>query len=216
MRLLFGPTLRHSLRALFFGLTVTTLSLAASADVAGAQAFVEKEHSQIKKLVESNAPAAEVTKAIDGMVDYNEIAQRALGKPCPLTIPNCKNHWDELTDAQKKEVTELFKGLVEKKYRENAYKTRDFDVTYRGAKEQTADISKVRTEAKNKTKPREPPVQVDYVIKGSGASYKVIDLVTEGSILSKNYYDQSHKMLITPGQGYAYFTQKLRDKIAKK
>src|SRR5690606_14743728 len=115
-------------------------SLGASADVAGAQAFVEKEHGQIKRLVEANAPQSEVTKRIDAMVDYNEIAQRALGKPCPTSIPNCTNHWDELNDAQKKEVTELFKALVAKKYRENAYKTKDFDVTYRGAKEQGADI----------------------------------------------------------------------------
>jgi ABC-type transporter MlaC component len=208
--------LRHSVRALFLGLGLTTLSLVASADTQGAQAFVEKEHGQIKKLVEANASPTEVTKAIDGMVDYTEIAQRALGKPCPATIPNCTNHWDELNDAQKHEVTELFKGLVEKKYRENAYKTKDFDVTYRGAKDQGADIAKVRTEAKNKTKPRDPAVQVDYVIKANGSSYKVIDLVTEGSILSKNYYDQSHKMLTTPGQGYPYFVQKLREKIAKK
>ena len=207
---------RHFVRAVFLGLSLTTLSLAASADVAGAQSFVEREHSQIKKLVEANAPANDITKAIDGMVDYNAIAQRALGKPCPATIPNCTNHWDELNDAQKKEVTELFKGLVEKKYRENAYKTRDFDVSYRGAKEQGVDISKVRTEAKNKTKPREPAVQVDYIIKTNGSTHKVIDLVTEGSILSKNYYDQSHKMLTTPGQGYPYFVQKLRDKIKKK
>lgn len=205
----------HFVRAFALGITVTTLSLAASADVAGAQSFVEREHGQIKKLVEKNAPTAEVTKAIDGMVDYEEIARRALGQPCPTTIPNCTNHWVELNDAQKVEVTGLFKGLVEKKYRENAMKTKDFDVTYRGAKEQANDIAKVRTEAKNKTKPREPPVQVDYLIRGSGP-YKVIDLVTEGSILSKNYYDQSHKMLTTQGQGYAYFTQKLRDKIAKK
>src|SRR5262249_53547565 len=158
------------------GLSIATLSLAASADVAGAQSFVEREQGQIKKLVEQNAPATEVTKAIDAMVDYNAVAQRALGKPCPATIPTCTNHWDELNDAQKKEVTELFKGLVEKKYRENAYKTRDFDVTYRGTKEQGADISKVRTEAKNKTKPREPAVQVDYIIRSDGGNHKVIDL----------------------------------------
>lgn len=206
---------RHFFRAVWLGLTVTTLSFAASADVAGAQSFVEHEHGQIKKLVENNAPTIEITKAIDGMVDYDEIAQRALGKPCPTTLPNCANHWDELNDSQKIEVRDLFKGLVEKKYRENAYKTKDFDVTYRGAKEQGADLSKVRTEAKNKTKPREPAVQVDYIIRGSGP-YKVVDLVTEGSILSKNYYDQSHKMLTTPGQGYGYFTKKLREKIAKK
>jgi ABC-type transporter MlaC component len=207
--------LRHFLRAVFLGLSVTTLSLAAAADVAGAQAFVEKEHGAIKKLVDANAPQADVDKAIDGMVDFQEIAQRALGQPCPNTIPNCTNHWAELNEAQKTEVGGLFKLLVQKKYRENAYKTKNFDITYRGAKETATDVSKVKTEAKDKTKPREPPVQVDYVIRG-GSQYKVIDLVTEGSWLSKNYYDQSHKMLTTAGQGYPYFTQKLRDKIAGK
>src|SRR3954454_2691736 len=92
---------RHFFRAVALGLSVTTLALAASADVAGAQSFVEREHGQIKKLVDANAPSAEVTKAIDGMVDYSTLAQRALGNPCPTTLPNCTNHWNELTDPQK-------------------------------------------------------------------------------------------------------------------
>jgi ABC-type transporter MlaC component len=204
------------IRTIALGLTVSTLSFAAGSDVDGAQSFVEREHGQIKKLVDANAPTDAVTRAIDGMVDYDAIAQRALGKPCPATIPSCTNHWDDLNDAQKVEVRDLFRGLVEKKYRENAYKTRDYDVSYRGAKEQGADVSKVRTEAKNKAKPRDPAVQVDYIIRSSGQEHKVIDLVTEGSILSKNYYDQSHKMLTTAGQGYPYFVKKLREKVAKK
>lgn len=206
---------RQVFRGLLLGLTVTTLSFAAAADTAGAQQFVEREHKKVHGLVNSNAPQAEVTKAIDGMVDYDEIAQRALGKPCPATITDCTNHWDPLTDAQKTEVRDLFRQLVEKKYRDNAYKTKDFDVSYRGAKEAGGDMTKVRTEAQNKLKPREPPVRVDYVVRGS-SNYKVVDLVTEGSILSKNYYDQSHKMLTTPGQGYPYFVQKLKDKITRK
>jgi len=208
--------LRHFIRAAALGLSVTTLCFAASADVAGAQTFVEKEHGAIKKLVEANAPQADVSKAIDGMVDYEEIARRALGSPCPTTIPNCTNHWGDLNDDQKKEMTGLFHGLVEKKYRENAQKTKDFDISYKGAKEAGTDIAKVRTEAKDKNKPREPAVQVDYIIKGAGPAYKVVDLVTEGSVLSKNYYDQSHKMLTTQGQGYPYLVQKLKDRIAGK
>jgi ABC-type transporter MlaC component len=209
-------TLHRSLRALFFGLSITTLSVAARADAATAQAFVEREHGQIKKLVAANAPPAEVTKVINNMVDFGEIARRSLGKPCPTSVPSCTNHWDELNDAQKAEVTELFKGLVEKKVRENAYKTKDFDVTYRGAKEQSADLTRVRTEAKDRTKPRDPAVQVDYIVRCEGQKCLMVDSVNEGSVLTKNYYDQSHKMLTTPGQGYPYFTQKLREKITGK
>ncbi len=207
--------IRTAFQAVLLGLGVVTLSLGAAADSAGAQSFVEKEHGQIRKLVDANAPPTEVTKVINTMVDFGEISRRALGKPCPATIPACTNHWDELNDTQKAEVTDLFKQLVEKKIRENAYKTKDFDVTYRGAKEQGEAISRVKTEAKNKTKPRDPPVQVDYIIK-CDPNCLMIDSVNEGSILTKNYYDQSHKMLTTAGQGYPYFTQKLRDKIAKK
>ena len=59
-------------------------------------------------------------------------------------------------------------------------------------------------------------LQVDYVILGGGDKYKVVDIVTEGSSMTKNYYDQFHRMLTTEGQKYPYLVQKLRDKIAAK
>jgi ABC-type transporter MlaC component len=208
--------IRHFLPALLLAFSVQTLAFAASADVAGAQTFVEREHGQIKKMVEQNAPSDAVSRAIDGMVDYDELARRTMGKPCPPTIPSCTNHWDALTPDQQREVTSLLRKLVEKNYHKNLNKTRDYDISYRGAKEQGENLSKIRTEAKSKAKPRDPAVQVDYVIMGNGASYKVIDIVTEGSSMTKNYYDQFHRMLTTPSQGYPYLVQKLKDKIAKK
>jgi ABC-type transporter MlaC component len=208
--------IRHFLRATLFALSITTLAFGAAADVAGAQTFVEKEHGAIKKLVEANAASTEITKAIDGMVDYDALAQRTMGKPCPATIPNCTNHWDELSADQKKEVTGLLRQLVEKNYRKNLQKTKDYDIAYQGGKEAGENVSRIRTSAKSKEKPRDPAVQVDYVILGAGQSYKVVDIVTEGSSMTKNYYDQFHRMFTTPNQGYAYLVQKLRDKIAKK
>ena len=208
--------IRHFFRAALFALSLTTLAFGAAADVAGAQSFVEKEHGAIKKLVETNAAASEITKAIDGMVDYDALAQRTMGKPCPSTIPNCTNHWDELSAAQKTELTGLLRQLVEKNYRKNLTKTKDYDISYVGGKEAGENVSRIRTSAKSKEKPRDPAVQVDYVILGSGSTYKVIDIVTEGSSMTKNYYDQFHRMLTTPGQGYSYLVQKLRDKIAAK
>lgn len=207
--------IRHFFSAALLALSVSTLAAAASADVAGAQTFVEKEHGNLKKLVEINADSGKVSQAIDGMVDYDELARRTMGLPCPPTIPNCTNHWKDLNGDQQKEVTSLLKKLVEKNYHKNLNKTRDYDISYRGAKEQGENLAKIRTEAKSKAKPRDPAVQVDYVIMGSGANYKVIDIVTEGSSMTKNYYDQFHRMLTTGGQGYPYLVQKLKDKIAK-
>ena len=64
-------------------------------------------------------------------------------------------------------------------------------------------------------KPRDPAVQVDYVVRNASASYRIVDIVTEGSSLVKNYYEQFHKMLNTPGQGYPYIVKKLNEKLAK-
>lgn len=196
-------------------ISCTFLATTASADVAGAQSFVEKEHSRIKKLVENNAPQTEIKGAMDTMVDYDELARRTMGKPCPTTVPQCTNWFDKIPEAKQKELVSLVKQLVEKNYLKNMKKTREYEVAYRSAKETGENLAKVRTEAKNKTKPRDPAVQVDYVIMTQGDRYKVIDIVTEGSSMTKNYYDQSNKMMSNPAQGIDYLLEKYRNKIAK-
>lgn len=207
---------RHLLSAASLALSCTLFAGGAFADVDAAKTFVEREHNQIKKLVENNAPTSDVARAIDGMVDYDQLAMRTLGKPCPHTVPSCTNHWDSLTPEQRTEVTGLLRQLVEKNYHKNLKKTRDYDISFRGAKELDENVSRIKTEAKSKVKPRDPAVQVDYVILGAGDKYRVIDIVTEGSSMTKNYYDQFHRMLTNDSQGYKYMVQKLRDKVAGK
>jgi ABC-type transporter MlaC component len=196
---------------------VLAVSGAAFAD-AGAEQFVQTEHVKLEALLRQPASSMrdqQVTNTLDTMVDYDELARRAFGLPCPPSVPACTNHWGELSDDQKTEVRDLLKKLVEKNYRKNLIKTLDYEVTYKGVKELTGE-SKIRTEAKSKLKPRDPPVQVDYVVKPASGGYHVVDIVTEGSSLTKNYYDQFHRMLTTAGQGYPHIVKKLNEKIAKK
>ena len=205
-------------------LSCTFVAGGAFADVDAAKAFVQEKHSNIKELVEKGSPSEKVKEAMGGMIDYEQLARRTMGSPCPPAVPQCTNHWDGepakdvpgLTAEQKKEVTDLLKSLVEKNLHKNLNKTKDFEVSYSGAKEVGENVSKIKTEAKSKQKPRDPAVQVDYVILGTGDKYRVIDIVTEGSSMTKNYNDQFHRMLTTDTQGYAYLVQKLRDKIAAK
>lgn len=205
-------------RTRFALILLAALALAgtASADE-GAQKFVQTEHVKLEALLRQPASSgrdAQVTHTLDTMVDYDELSRRAFGQPCPPSHASCVNHWGELTDQQKTEVGGLLKRLVEKNYRKNLIKTLDYEVTYKGQKDQGGD-AKIRTEAKSKLKPRDPAVQVDYVVKPEGGAYRVVDIVTEGSSLTKNYYDQFHKMLTTPGQGYPHVVKKLNEKIAK-
>ena len=207
---------RQFFSAAALALSCTFVAGGASADVDAAKAFVKEKHSSLKELVEKGSPSEKVKEAMSGMVDYEQLAMRTMGKPCPASVPQCTNHWDQLTAEQRTEVTGLLKNLVEKNLQKNINKTRDFDVSYSGAKEVAQNTSKIKTEAKSKAKPRDPAVQVDYVILENGDKYRVVDIVTEGSSMVKNYYDQFHRMLTTENQGYSYLAQKLRDKIAAK
>lgn len=208
--------IRTIFAAALLGLSAMTTTGFALADAAGAQTFVEREHDKMRKLVESNGSSEQLRQSIDAMVNYDELAKRTLGKTCPTGVSSCKNHWDELTADQQREVTGLLQKLVEKNYQKNLEKTRNYAISYRGSKEQSDSVSKVKTEAKSKVNPRDPAVQIDYVILGEGSNYKVVDIITEGSSMTKNYYDQFHRMLTTAGQGYPYMVKKLNDKIAAK
>ena len=209
--------LRHAATPLLLGLGLT-LDLAAAPLARAAddpQAFVEKGHQRISELLrqpESPTRASELDKALTSFVDYDELTRRAFGDPCPPAEPSCENIWSGYSDAQRAEVRGLLEKLIRKNYEKNLKKTLDYDVTYRGQREAGGD-TKVLTEAKNKLKPREPSVRVDYVVKPTDHGLKVVDIVTEGSSMTKVYYDQFKKKMHEPSEGYSNIVQKLREKI---
>ena len=206
----------RSLLATLFVLLLSAWTAVAFADD-GAQTFLEAQHQKVNALLHQAAsPArdAQVGAMLDGMIDYGELARRTFGLPCPAAVPSCTNHWGDLTDAQKAEITGLLQKLVSKNYQKNLIKTLDYEIAYKGNQD-AAGATRVRTEATSKVNPRDPAIQIDYVIVGKAGAYKVVDIITEGSSLTKNYYDQFHRMLTTPDQGYPYLVKKVSDKIAQ-
>jgi phospholipid transport system substrate-binding protein len=208
---------RHFL-AVSSALTALAVTGPGSAAADDAQSFVERQHHHIEDLLHQPASAdrdSEVHESLSKFVDYDELTHRAFGLPCPVSEPSCDNLWDKYDETKKAELRNLLEQLVRKTYQRNLLKTLDYDVTYKGAKDAGGD-TKVLTEAKNKLKPREPAVRVDYVVKQTGGGPKVVDIITEGSSLTKNYYDQFRKKMNNPAEGYPNIVQKLKDKIAKK
>jgi phospholipid transport system substrate-binding protein len=205
-----------NLRALLIGTSLMAISVLANAD-AGAPSFVEKEQGKLVSLLKQPSSAtrdAQVVGELDTMVDYDQLTQRTFGAPCPKSLQGCTNQWAKLTDAQKTEVSELLKKLVQKSYKKNLMKTLDYEITFKSAVENEGE-TRVRTLAQSKTNAREAPTTVDYIVIGSAGSYHVVDIVTEGSSLTKNYYTQFDKMLQTPEQGFSHVVKKLREKLAK-
>jgi ABC-type transporter MlaC component len=208
--------LRPTLAVAFLAF-VTVLSASSPASADDAQSFIEHQHAKLEHLLrdpESPARDAQINQALDGFVDYGELTRRAFGEPCPASVPECEDLWSGYAGTQKHELQDLLGQLVRKSYRKNLMKTLDYEVAYRGSRD-TAGDTRVLTEAKSKAKPRDPAVRVDYVVKQTPAGYRVVDIITEGSSLTKNYYDQFRKKMKNPGEGYPNIVEKLRDKIAK-
>jgi phospholipid transport system substrate-binding protein len=182
-----------------------------------AEVFVQQRHEHMQGLLRqppSQPRDEQVRQALGEFVDFDGLTQRAFGEPCPSSEPSCEDLWQGYSDAQHEEVRGLLEKLVRKTYEKNLLKTLDYDVGYRGARTNAAD-TRVMTEAHNRLKPREPAVRVDYVVTQTPQGMRVVDIVTEGSSLTKNYYDQFRKKMHDPAEGYPNIVAKLRDKLAK-
>jgi ABC-type transporter MlaC component len=203
--------------AVSLAMSAFALALPTFAAEEDAQGFVQQQHRRIGGLLHqpvSSARDAQVRQALGAFVGYDDLTHRAFGQPCPAAEPSCEDLWAGYSESQRSEVRDLLEQLVRKTYERNLVKTLDYDVDYRGSRDALGD-TRVMTEAKNRLKPREPAVRIDYVVKRTPEGFKVVDIITEGSSLTKNYYDQFRKKMHNPDEGYANIVQKLRDKIAK-
>jgi ABC-type transporter MlaC component len=194
------------------------MAVPGSASAEDAQSFIEREHHHLSQLLhepESATREKQIRQTLADFVDYDELTHRAFGQPCPLSQPSCEDLWAGFDDGQRQELRSLLEQLIRKNYERNLTKTLDFDVTYKGSRAAAGD-TRVMTEAKDKQKPREPAVRVDYVVKQTAAGPKVVDIITEGSSMTKSYYEQFRKKMHEANEGYPNIVQKLREKIDKK
>ena len=162
---------RHifALSAALASMAVVTAGSAAAEE---SQAFVEHQHHHIEQLLhEPDSPSREsqVHESLSSFVDYDELTHGPSARRAPCPSRRATTCWSKYDDGQRTELRSLLEQLVRKTYQRNLLKTLDYDVTYRGSRDAAGD-TRVLTEAKNKLKPREPAVRVDYVVKQTAAA----------------------------------------------
>lgn len=178
---------------------VTTVSIP-SAWAEGPEAFVKAKQEELVSILRAGGP--DVDKKLEvifnTMLDYDALARLSLDQ-----------HWAGLTDAQKKDFTDVLRKLVQRAYKKNIKKTLDYEVSYRG-EGQASKGQLVRTVARNKQKPREQPVSVDYVLHQVGGQWRIFDVVTEGSSMVMNYRNQFGRII--KKKGFEELLKKMRAK----
>ena len=158
-----------------------SMAIASSAMADTPVTFVQSGQQTLTQLLKQPASAtrdAALTQQFDKLVDYNELTKRCF-----------RDDWSKLTPAQQTQVTDLIHKLVEKNYKKNLTRTLQYNVTYSGSGAQGTD-TRVKTEATNTSNARDT-VQIDYLVTGTGAGpFKIVDIITENSRLTTNYFRQ--------------------------
>lgn len=181
-------------------LLVGLLSSLASFAAGPAEDFVKAKHNELTQLIKQNASDAKLDKVFDETLDYEALAKGALAANAEGRTP------EELAEFKK-----LLTQLVRTAYRKNLKKTLGYDVKFAGVeKAQNGDL--VKTVATSRSNAREEPVSIDYVVSGSGATARVVDIVTEGSSLVSNYRSQFGRVI--KKHGFQELLKRMRNKAA--
>jgi phospholipid transport system substrate-binding protein len=188
-----------------FALTLAALSFAAPSHAGGsAEEFIQTRQAQVTTLLrqaQNGQRDKQVAGVLDGMIAYEELAKRSLAA-----------HWADLSDAQHKEFTDILKHLVQRSYEKNIKNILEYRVEYLGEEPGSEGVV-VHTRANSDQKPQDEPITIDYQLMPSGSSFKVVDIVTEGSSMVNNYKNQFHRII--QKDGYETLIKRMKDKLAK-
>lgn len=163
-----------------------TLTLSLPAFAGAATDTLKAKHSALTDLVgraKTSDNEQKIDAVFDEVFDYDSLAKATL-----------KDSWDERSPAERAEFSALLKELVRNAYRRNIKKTLGYGVAY--VSELEGEAGKVvHTVATNTHNKREDPVSIDYVLHQVNGTWRVSDIVTEGSSLVRNYRNQFRKVI---------------------
>ncbi len=180
-------------------LCLSSVSFAAES----AQGFLQSKQGELSKVISKPKSAANDKKlklVFDGMLDYSALAAASLGSA-----------WKDLSAEQQKEFSGLLQILVQRSYTKNIRNTLDYKVSYSG-EEKLAKGQLVKTVARHNTDKRKEPLHIDYLTHQVAGKWMVIDIVTEGSSLVKNYRSQFRRII--KKKGFDGLMKKMQTKVA--
>jgi phospholipid transport system substrate-binding protein len=170
-----------------------------------AQSFIQSRQGEVTTLLHQTASAQrdkKISAVLAIMIDFGELAKRSLG-----------GHWEEFSDAQRQEFTDVLRKLVQRNYERNIKNILDYKIDYLGEEGADGDAVVVHTKASSKTDEREEPVSIDYRMAPAGDAWRVVDIITEGSSLVNNYRNQFHKVI--QKDGIDALLKRMKDRLAK-
>lgn len=174
-----------------------SLAFPAVASAAEAETFMKGKHGELTSLVKQNKDK-KLESLFDEVLDYGALSKASLG-----------DEWDARSAEERKEFQALLTKLVRSAYRRNLKKTANYDVTFKGEEPGKGGVL-VRTEARSRTNAREEPLAIDYLMHQVDGTWRIVDIVTEGSSLVGNYRSQFKRVI--KKHGFAELLKRMKNK----
>ncbi len=184
-------------------LAITALSLvlvgtaaSASADTGPGTKAVRKANDTVSALLRKKAApgsdaekklAARVTAELRDFLDVDELGKRAM-----------VDHWKELPEAQRTQFLKLLRGLIEANYVKGLRANLAYKVTYTDEKPK-GDNLLVSTEVEAKRHGRPYKIDIEYLLRKEGNTWRTFDVVTDGVGLVENYRAMFNKIISKDG-----------------
>lgn len=196
--------MRQTIAALSLSLTLLLPTLALAEGGPGAIDAFKESHTKVTALVDGAAETKELQAEVDELLDYDWIAQAALGGPSRYAEA-CGDRCDE------------FKTLLTTLIRENylkRIKSKDRGTVEYLGEEVRKKATKVDTKVTFQDKDgKTQVVEVDYVMHKVDGQWHVRDIITEGVSLAKNYKYEINRLYAQGGMDTVIAT--LEKKIAE-
>jgi phospholipid transport system substrate-binding protein len=168
--------------------------------------FIKKNEGDVTRLLaqkESEERARKFSKLADQLIDFRELASRAL-----------RGHWEDRSQEDRDQFMTLLKDLLEANYRkklEGKQLGEDYKIDYTDERQQ-GDRAIVRSVVKwgDSEKEREP---VEYKLMKKSSGWVIYDLVIDDISLEETYRESYTKII--EDEGWDALIQKMKDKIAE-
>ena len=152
-------------------------------------------NSRLRALIAKQAPdqpptpelAKQITGELRDLFDIGLLTQRAL-----------VDHWDKMAAAQRADLVDTLRQIVEKNYLSQLRSNLDYKIDY-GTEEKQGDSVLVHTVIRGKKNGRPTKIKVDYKLVTVGDQWRVYDVITEDVSILDNYRSQFNRIIAKEG-----------------
>lgn len=155
-------------------------------------AELKKSDEALKKIFQRKAPSwspesdvkrSEMRKIIDGFLDYDELARRALAR-----------HWEPLTPKQRKEFVSTLRELIERSYLKQVHGQADYKLVF-DKETITGGEADVTATLHAMAKSKKVEVAMEYKLLYKGGRWLVYDVITDEQSMLENYRAEFNKII---------------------